>query len=1065
MNTEDSSTKQQFFQDYVIISRKIVSIILKDKFIMRCLMKCDDTDLIQRTLEGDEQAFSELVEKYQMQIHALTWQKIGDFHIAQEITQDVFLKAYQKLSSLKHHSRFSGWLYVIADHKCKNWFRKRKLSLKSLEDVDPTELEEVYYSEYMTHQREEAANSKRRAIVQKLLSKLQESERTVVNLYYIADMTCEEIGKFLGVSPNAVRTRLHRARERLKKEESVIKENLSSFKLPKQFTDNTMQKISESQPITPTISKPLAPLAISAASAIIVFMLLGVGVQQFPRLQQPYSLNAQTEQTVEIVDTPIVLKSPEKPTVPNKSVSSQNSGNSNGIGKKLDASLFGVAHADEGDTPAFKNHWVPTKGPEGGPVPTLYKTTRGDIYAGTTHGLYRLTDDHAMWQRISKIRGPSDNAINNNIDWWPITERKDTLFIAMDKEIIKSTDRGETWTTLCNCRKGKLVGIVIADGLPDTETDMTIYLAFTDGVFKTTDAGETWTQLSEGIKNRKIQAIASIDNTVFAGTDKGLFSLNSEKWVKQTFQSIFALATSGKNLYVLTGKKSSVTVKSDKYTMRYEMKVPKGPGDNDQRSPEWIELRNDNADGWFSAGNLTMDRWLSGHFTLFRTADLGNKWELISPLNSEPKNKLVPVYKTPRSERLKSGWMVAEGGKIIESEIMWAMEVDPTIRIVASEDKIIVVDALVSFYSNDIGETWTTIQNGNLLGTAAALSEGNDIYISGTFGVRRSTDKGKTWQQFNTGLVNSYIQQVISINGNLYAITYNQFVYSDDGGETWNPITKEDDFLPRIISSNGLLYARTNESDNVKLFNLNKENQLIEIPEMTLLKNSSPIITPPIDIVSHAANIPNIFKSSLPLAFAVSETAFYVTDGTKLYRWNIGALNWYDTGVVGNQNEKPENKDAVVSNTDSFQFAVSDKTVYVGKKNGQLMLSHDEGTLWKDVSKNLPFSIETFKSILFAENVVYVATDKGVVTSKNGSDWKVLTDSEGTPIIMDKLSADGSKVFGLSEQKIYQLILHNSQWQQVTPELESQVTCFDADANMLYVGTNGSGVLRYTLDQ
>ncbi len=81
-------------------------------------MTYDDSDLIQQALEGNQQAFAALVEKYQKQIHALAWQKIGDFHIAQEITQDVFFTAFQKLPTLTNHSRFAGWLYVITNRKC-----------------------------------------------------------------------------------------------------------------------------------------------------------------------------------------------------------------------------------------------------------------------------------------------------------------------------------------------------------------------------------------------------------------------------------------------------------------------------------------------------------------------------------------------------------------------------------------------------------------------------------------------------------------------------------------------------------------------------------------------------------------------------------------------------------------------------------------------------------------------------------------------------------------------------------------------------------------------------------
>ena len=480
-------------------------------------MKCEDADLIQLTLDGDEQAFSKLVEKYQKQIHALAWQKIGDFHTAQEITQDTFLTAHQKLASLKHYNSFSGWLYVIADRKCKNWHRKNKLTLKSLEDMDPIELEEVYYSEYMTHQREEAANRRRRALVQKLLSKLQESERTVMNLYYIAEMTCEEIAKFLGISPNAVRTRLHRARKRLKEDESVIKENLNSFTLPTQLTENIMQRISNSNPITPSVTKPMIPLAISTVSAILAVLLIGAGLQHLPRFQQPYNLNAQSEQTIEVVDVPLVIETPERPTLLKKPHNTQQIGKSNGAGQKSNASLFGVAHADEGEINKQKHQWIQTKGPVGGAVSKLFKSARGDVFAGTQHGLYRLTDSGTKWQFMKQIPGPNLTRKEVTQEWWHIAERNDKLFIATDTEIITSADRGKTWDSLCKCREGTLVGMVITDSIPQSASSMTIFLAYTDGIFRSVDTGETWEQLPKGIIDRKITAIAAIDNTIFAG--------------------------------------------------------------------------------------------------------------------------------------------------------------------------------------------------------------------------------------------------------------------------------------------------------------------------------------------------------------------------------------------------------------------------------------------------------------------------------------------------------------------------------------------------------------------
>ena len=67
---------------------------------------------------GIELAFTELVKKYHKPVHALAWRKIEDFHIAEDITQDTFLKVYQRLHTLKDLSHFSGWLYVITTNLC-----------------------------------------------------------------------------------------------------------------------------------------------------------------------------------------------------------------------------------------------------------------------------------------------------------------------------------------------------------------------------------------------------------------------------------------------------------------------------------------------------------------------------------------------------------------------------------------------------------------------------------------------------------------------------------------------------------------------------------------------------------------------------------------------------------------------------------------------------------------------------------------------------------------------------------------------------------------------------------
>ena len=271
-------------------------------------MKNDDVQLIQRVLAGDGTAFSALVKKYQRSVHALVWRKIGDFHIAEDITQETFLKAYQRLSTLKKPQRFASWLYVIAANHCSTWLRKKRLWTQSLEETNGAQLEKATYSGYVIEENERTTAEAQREVVKKLLAKLQESERTVITLHYLGGMNYEEISEFLGVSVAAIKNRLYRARNRLKKEEPMIREALGNYQITPNLTENIMREISRLKPVTPSGSKPLVPWGTIGVSAlVVVFLMLGVGRQYLSRFQKPYSFDAASEMTVELIEAPVVL--------------------------------------------------------------------------------------------------------------------------------------------------------------------------------------------------------------------------------------------------------------------------------------------------------------------------------------------------------------------------------------------------------------------------------------------------------------------------------------------------------------------------------------------------------------------------------------------------------------------------------------------------------------------------------------------------------------------------------------------------------------------------------------
>ena len=308
-------------------------------------MKNIDVELIHRVLDGDDTAFTELVKKYQKPVHTLVWRKIGDFHIAEEITQDTFLKAYQELAKLKKPQSFASWLYVIAANHCSTWLRKKRLQTQSLEETSSARLEKATYSGYVVEENERTAVEAQREVVKKLLAKLQESERTVVTLHYFGEMSSTEIGAFLGVSANTIRSRLRRAQQRLRKDEPIIREALANFQITPHLTENIMREIARMKPVVPSSSKPLVPWAITTISTVaVVLLMLGVGSHQYlSRVQKPYSFDARSEMTVELIEAPVVLNLESKPDVRTQLGDNDATHRDNKTHQNPDATLFSTA--------------------------------------------------------------------------------------------------------------------------------------------------------------------------------------------------------------------------------------------------------------------------------------------------------------------------------------------------------------------------------------------------------------------------------------------------------------------------------------------------------------------------------------------------------------------------------------------------------------------------------------------------------------------------------------------------------------------------------------------------
>ncbi|MCE2394832.1 RNA polymerase sigma factor, partial [Candidatus Poribacteria bacterium] len=269
-------------------------------------MDHNDRELIKRTLAGDEAAFGALVDRYKGAVHALVYRKTGDFHIAEELTQDAFLQAYQKLSTLRNPVHFAGWLYVIASRCCLMWYRKKRLPTSPLAKVKTDEMETIAQRDYDDDQQ--------RQDVHDALDSLPESQRTVLTLHYLGGLSCKEIGRFIGTSEGAIKDRLYRARLRLREEiTNMMQETLRGFQLPPTFTRKLLERIGNFEPTSAIPrSQPLIPWGI--AGAVTIVLIVCASFTNGLRFQVPYSFNAEESATmVEIINAPIVDHAPLLP--------------------------------------------------------------------------------------------------------------------------------------------------------------------------------------------------------------------------------------------------------------------------------------------------------------------------------------------------------------------------------------------------------------------------------------------------------------------------------------------------------------------------------------------------------------------------------------------------------------------------------------------------------------------------------------------------------------------------------------------------------------------------------
>ncbi|OCX52220.1 RNA polymerase subunit sigma [Mucilaginibacter sp. PPCGB 2223] len=175
--------------------------------------KYTDTELITRSLAGDQAAYADLIRRHQRFVFTLALRFAKTREDAEEIAQDCFVKAYRSLQSFNGEAKFSTWLYSIVYTTAMTFLRKKRLDTSSIDDENTYLQIENKPGGFDGDLAEQKSRS---YYLNKAIEQLLPDDAMVITLFYKGEQSLEEIGQAMGIEPNNVKVKLFRARQRLK---------------------------------------------------------------------------------------------------------------------------------------------------------------------------------------------------------------------------------------------------------------------------------------------------------------------------------------------------------------------------------------------------------------------------------------------------------------------------------------------------------------------------------------------------------------------------------------------------------------------------------------------------------------------------------------------------------------------------------------------------------------------------------------------------------------------------------------------------------------------------------
>ena len=173
-------------------------------------MKKEEAQIIKEILNGKTEQYEYFLDRYGQQVFVLVDRIVSCQEDAEELTQDVFLKAFQQLSSFKAESSFSTWIYRIATNLAISAVRKKRNDVLRLDDSVFANLSDIQVDKALEDDSEEQMER-----LQQAMNQLEADERALITLYYLEEKPLAEVAFILGMTEGNAKVKLHRIRKKL----------------------------------------------------------------------------------------------------------------------------------------------------------------------------------------------------------------------------------------------------------------------------------------------------------------------------------------------------------------------------------------------------------------------------------------------------------------------------------------------------------------------------------------------------------------------------------------------------------------------------------------------------------------------------------------------------------------------------------------------------------------------------------------------------------------------------------------------------------------------------------